>query len=112
LLKLVVCNSGLVTLSVSSNVYNVLEVGGKAQFYPDNTDLKYEATIARLAGSGAAKIYRALAIPPIREGDDQFDVLLKVPKLIDESGLNCRVGMTGHVFFDNRPLDWIRTLIN
>jgi hypothetical protein len=112
LFKLVVCNSSIVTLSVSQNVYNTLAVGQNAQFFPDNSDLKFEGKIARLAGARASKIYRGLAIPPSRNDEDKNDVLLMVPELRNEARANCAIGRTGRVFFERRPLDWLRNLKN
>ena len=58
------CSSAVVTLSVSKNVYNKLVIGQNALFFPDKSDLKYEAKITRLSGSGADRNYKHLAVPP------------------------------------------------
>ncbi len=106
------CSSAVVTLSVSKNVYNKLEVGQNALFFPDKSDLKYEAKISRLSGSGAARIYKHLAVPPSAKSEELFDVTLIAPKLREVTTKKCIVGRTGRVFFDGRPFDWLRDLIN
>lgn len=112
LLRLLDCGSAMVSLSVSSNVYNKLEIGQNAIFFPDNSNLKYDAKVERLAGLGASRIYKNLAIPPLRANEERFDVLLNVPKLTDKVIETCTIGQTGRVFFDKRPFDWIRDLIS
>lgn len=112
LLRLLDCGSAMVSLSVSSNVYNKLEIGQNAIFFPDNSNLKYDAKVERLAGLGASRIYKNLAIPPSRANEERFDVLLNVPKLTDKVIETCTIGQTGRVFFDKRPFDWIRDLIS
>lgn len=111
LFRLLDCSSAMVTLSVSSSVYNNLKIGQKAIFFPDNTDLKYDGKIGRLAGSGASRIYKNLAIPPSIKNEERFDVLINVPKLADKVIESCIIGQTGRIFFDKRPFDWFRDLI-
>lgn len=107
LLRLVDCNSVMVTVSVSERVYNSLKAGGAAQFRLDGQSRIYDATILRLAGSGAETIYRNLAIAPGRQHLEGYDVTLLVPGL---NGLEagCLIGQTGRAFFERRPLDWLR----
>jgi len=112
LFKLALCNYAIVTLSVSSGVYNSLEVGQNARFVSDKNRKTYEAKIRRLAGSGATKIYKGLAIPPRRKDEGRFDVVLIAPKIREEVSKTCAIGITGRVFFDGRPFDWLRDLMN
>ena len=112
LFRLLDCSSAIVSLSVSSNVYNKLEIGQNAIFFPDNSNLKYDAKVERLAGLGASRIYKNLAIPPSIKNEERFDVLINVPKLADKITESCITGQTGRVFFDKRPFDWIRDLIS
>ena len=112
LFKLVLCNNAVVTLSVDANVYNRLKIGQFAKFYPDNKDMIYEGKISRLAGARSSTIYRALAIKPSLKNEDRFDVMLSLPELNKDFQSSCKLGGTGRVFFDNRPLDWFRQLLD
>lgn len=111
-LKLMVCNTALVTLSVPDNVYNRLRVGQVAKFRLDGTETLYDGTITRIAGAGAETIYRNLAVAPSIKHLERYDVTLLVPELRENTELRCTVGQTGRVFFDTRPLDWVRSLLN
>ena len=112
LFKLVICNNAVVTLSVDANVYNRLEIGQFAKFYPDNRDKIYEGKVVRLAGARSSTIYRGLAIKPSLKNEDRFDVMLSLPELNKDFQSSCKLGGTGRVFFDNRPLDWFRQLLD
>jgi multidrug resistance efflux pump len=109
-LKLVDCGSVLVNLSVSEGVYNSLTPGQSAEFRPMGDSRVFDATILRLAGAGAATVYRNLAVAPSPKHLERYDVTLLVGGLIDDPKLACAVGRTGRVFFERRPLDWLRRL--
>lgn len=111
-LKLMLCNTALVTLSVPDNVYNRLRVGQVAKFRLNGTENLYDGTITRIAGAGAETIYRNLAVAPSIKHLERYDVTLLVPELRENTELRCTVGQTGRVFFDTRPLDWVRSLMN
>lgn len=111
-MRLMKCNSALVTLSVPDNVYNNLQVGQVATFRLDGTKVLYEGVITRIAGSGAETIYRNLAVAPSIKHLERYDVALRVPALRDETVAGCTVGQTGRVFFDTRPLDRLRSILN
>jgi multidrug resistance efflux pump len=108
LLKLVNCDSVIVTLSVTENIYNGLAVGDPATFRPQGHGSTFEGTIVRLAGSGAETVYRNLAVAPSTRHLERFDVAVDVPGLADDPDFACAIGRTGRVFFDARPLDWLR----
>jgi biotin carboxyl carrier protein len=112
ILKLMVCDSALVTLSVPDNIYNQLRVDQPAKFRLDGTETLYDGTITRMAGAGAESIYRNLAVAPSIKHLERYDVALLVPGLRENSELRCTVGQTGRVFFETRPLDWVRDLLN
>ena len=112
LLKLVNCDSALVTLSVTENIYNGLSVGDPATFRPQGQSQTFEGTVVRLAGSGAETVYRNLAVAPSARHLERFDVAVAVPGLKEDPELACAIGRTGRVFFDARPLDWLRGLFN
>jgi hypothetical protein len=112
ILKLMVCGTALVTLSVPDNVYNRLRVGQPAKFRLDGTETLYDGTITRMAGAGAETIYRNLAVAPSIKHLERYDIALLVPELREHSELRCTVGQTGRVFFETRPLDWVRDLLN
>lgn len=110
LLKLLDCRSTIVTLSVTENVYNRLEIGTEARFRPAGSDRVLPGTVIRLAGAGAATLYRNLAVAPGEKHLERYDVALLVPALREEPELYCQVGRTGRVFFDARPLDALREI--
>jgi multidrug efflux pump subunit AcrA (membrane-fusion protein) len=109
--KLMACGSALVTLSVPSHVYSRLRVGHEAAFRLDGASRVYTGTITRMAGAGAETIYRNLAVAPSLKHLERFDIALLVPELRTDPELRCRVGQSGRVFFDSRPLDWLRTAL-
>ncbi len=108
IMSIVDCDVSLVTASVSEGVYNTLKVGDSATFKLAARDTIYDATIARLAGSGAARVYQHLAIAPSQKHLERYDVTLLVPDLKSDADLDCPVGRTGRVFFEHRPLDFLR----
>lgn len=112
IIRLVNCESPLVTLSVTERVYNQLEVGQPATFRMTGSSTLYEATIGRLAGSGAASIYENFAVAPSQQHLERFDVTLIVPELRQSVGSSCAIGRTGRAFFETRPLDWLRGLFS
>jgi hypothetical protein len=72
----------------------------------------YDGTITRIAGAGAETIYRNLAVAPSIRHLERYDIALLVPELRENTELRCTVGQTGRVFFDTRPLDRMRSLLN
>ena len=108
--RLLDCGSTMVTLSVTEAVYNRLSVGDPAVFRPRGQRDTFDGTVERLAGAGAATIYRNLAIAPSQRHLERHDVTLSVPGLRADPELGCAVGRTGRVFFDARPLDRLRAL--
>ncbi len=107
-LRIVNCRSAIVTVSVTENVYNRLEIGKAAQFRMTGGEQVFDGTVARLAGSGAATIYRNLAVAPGQRHLERFDVAVLVPGLREDGALACAIGRTGRVFFESRPLDFLR----
>lgn len=112
LLRIVDCSSTVVTLSVTERTYNDLAVGQPARFRLAGSSEVHDATVARLAGSGAATIYQAMAVAPSQKHLERFDVALIVPALRDGGADNCVIGQTGRAFFETRPLDGLRGLFN
>lgn len=110
ILRVVDCTTTKVTLSVSERVYNTLSPGQAAQFRMTGGSRTFDATVARLGGSGAATLYRNLAVAPSQRHLERFDVMLIVPQLNADPDLGCAIGRTGRAFFDRRPLDWWRGL--
>lgn len=111
LLRLVDCQETLVTASVTERVYNSLAVGDAARFRLGGSSTVYDATVARLAGSGAETIYRNLAVAPSQRHLERYDVALIVPQLAQLGVEGCMIGRTGRAFFDGRPLDRLRRLL-
>lgn len=112
LLRIVNCDATLVTLSVTESVYNRLSIGNAARFRMREDGRIFDGTIIRLAGAGAATIYRNLAITPSQRHLERFDVTLLVPALRQDPQLACAIGRTGRVFFEARPLDFLRRIWN
>ncbi|MFA7416416.1 MAG: HlyD family efflux transporter periplasmic adaptor subunit [Rhizobium sp.] len=106
--QLVDCDSTIVTLSVTEGTYNSLELGQPAQFRPTGEKTVFDGVIIRLAGSGAQNVYQNLAVGPSEEHLGRYDVALSVPGLLGDDKLRCGIGRTGRVFFEARPLDWLR----
>ncbi|SIS78488.1 Multidrug resistance efflux pump [Roseivivax lentus] len=112
ILRMLDCDSTFVTLSVTERVYNGLQVGQAASFRMDGDGRIFDAIIARLAGSGAATIYRNIAVAPSQQHLERYDVAILVPELNADPDLGCAVGRTGRAFFDDRPLDGLREALN
>ena len=112
LLRLVDCQSTIVTLSVTERVYNQITLGSTAQFRMNGSDRLLPGLVTRVAGSGASTVYENLAIAPSERHLERFDVTLDVPALRQEPELRCLIGRTGRVFFEERPLDWLRRMWN
>lgn len=111
LLRLVDCQATMVTASVTERVYNSLSVGDAARFRLGGSSTVYDATVARLAGSGADTVYRSLAVAPSQRHLERYDVALIVPQLAQLGAEGCMIGRTGRAFFDGRPLDGLRRLL-
>lgn len=112
ILRLVDCENTFVSLSVTEQVFNSLQIGAAASFRPAGGDRVYQGTVARLAGAGAATIYENLAVAPSEKHLERYDVALLVPDLTADGARGCSIGRTGRAFFDERPLDWLRNLLN
>ncbi|SIQ83662.1 Multidrug resistance efflux pump [Rhizobium sp. RU33A] len=112
LLSLVDCQSTIVTLSVTERVYNQITLGSTAQFRMNGSNRLLPGLVTRVAGSGASTVYENLAIAPSARHLERFDVTLDVPALRQEPELRCLIGRTGRVFFEERPLDWLRRMWN
>ncbi|MBV5262050.1 HlyD family efflux transporter periplasmic adaptor subunit [Synechococcus moorigangaii CMS01] len=112
ILRLVNCDATFVSLSVTERVFNSLRIGDAASFRLTGREVVYEGTVARLAGEGAATIYQNLAVAPSERHLERYDVALMVPDLTADSERGCSIGRTGRAFFDERPLNWLRTLLN
>ncbi|WP_375688280.1 HlyD family efflux transporter periplasmic adaptor subunit [Pseudooceanicola sp. LIPI14-2-Ac024] len=108
ILRLVNCDRVMVTLSVTERIYNDLRIGQAATFRLEGQSEVFDATVARLAGSGAATVYDHLAVAPSQKHLERFDVMLQVPGLATDPEAGCLIGQTGRAFFDRRPLDWLR----
>ncbi len=109
-LRFVDCDTAIVTASVSENVYRGLSAGQSATFRLTGDNRAFPATVTRLAGSGAAAIYGNLAVAPNQRHLERYDVTLLVSALRDDPTLRCSIGRVGRVFFETRPLDWVRDI--
>jgi len=110
LLRVVDCDSAVISASVSERLFNRLRRGDAAQFRLLGGDRAYEATVARLAGSGARGRYEMLAVSASPEQLTGFDVLLSVNDPDFNAGQGCAVGRTGRVVFTKSPAEALRHL--
>lgn len=110
LVSLVDCQSTIVSLSVTERVYNQVSIGSSAQFRLNGSDRLLAGVVTRVAGSGASTVYKNLAIAPSERHLERFDVTLEVQALKQDPSLGCLIGRTGRVFFEERPLDWLRRI--
>lgn len=109
-MQLVDCESIVVSLSVSESVYNSLELGQPATFRFIDQSRTYSGQISRLAGSGAADVYKTMAVAPSGKHLERYDVTVTVPELLTDTENPCALGRTGRVFFERRPLDVLRRI--
>jgi hypothetical protein len=109
--RLVDCGTVMITATVSERLYNRLKPGDTASFRLVDTVKVFEATIARLAGSGAGAIYENVAIAPSRADLTRYDVTLAVPALKQDAELGCSVGRTGRVTFSASPIERFRRIL-
>jgi multidrug resistance efflux pump len=105
LLRLVDCTSAMITAGVGERLYNSLKPGDKAQFRLRGDQRVFEATITRLAGSGAASRYENFAVGPSPYHLKQYDVTLVSPDLLLNQEVGCSVGRTGRVVFSPSALN-------
>ena len=110
-MRLVDCETIIVSLSVSESVYDRLKLGQLATFRFSGDSRRYSGIVTRLGGSGAAKIYETLAIAPSQKHLDRYDVTLKIDEFLKNYEKFCLLGRTGRVFFESRPLDTIRLFL-
>jgi biotin carboxyl carrier protein len=104
LLRVVDCDTVVVTANVSERLYNELQPGDTARFRVLGEDTSYEVTVSRLAGAGANQRYRTLAIAAIPEEEIGYDVLLDVSQIAANDGVGCMVGQKGRVVFSDAPV--------
>ncbi|TMV68742.1 HlyD family efflux transporter periplasmic adaptor subunit, partial [Thioclava sp. BHET1] len=110
LLRLVNCDSVVITASVPETTYDRLTRGQAVDFRPLGQDKSFSGTIVRLAGAGARTVYTNLAVAPSEKHLQRYDVTISVPGMKSDPHYACAIGRTGRVFFDSRPLDWLRRL--
>lgn len=108
--RVVDCPAALVTASVPEMTYQRLQRGMHVTFRASGSAKLIDGVIVRLAGAGAAAVYQGLAVAPSAKHLQRYDVAISVPALADDRDLDCAIGRTGRVFFDTRPLDWLRGL--
>ncbi|MBC8048573.1 MAG: HlyD family efflux transporter periplasmic adaptor subunit, partial [Chitinophagales bacterium] len=92
LLRVVDCDTVIVSASVSERLYNRLKTGDAAQFRLLGENVVYNATITRLAGSGAQTRYENFAIGATPEHLTRYDVTLSSSSFREKGGLDCAVG--------------------
>jgi multidrug resistance efflux pump len=97
LVRLLDCNTAVVTATVSESVYNRLRVGARARFRfrDDNKDL--EGRVVHLTGVAAAPAN--LAIAPSALMKEAYRVTVAIPGLT--ASPTCDLGRTGRVIFED-----------
>ncbi|MGY3134024.1 multidrug resistance efflux pump [Bradyrhizobium sp. USDA 4501] len=108
LVKVVDCNTLIVTAGVSESLYDSLSVGTAVQFRLFGDDRIFNGTITRLGGSGAASLYTNLAVGPSAQHLQRFDVTVTISDLATEPDLSCAIGRTGRVIFTSGPIAQFR----
>lgn len=111
LVKLVDCNSLMVTAGVSEALYDGLSVGAAVQFRLFGDARIFDGTVTRLGGSGASPLYANLAVGPSLQHLQRFDVTVAVPDLQQQPDLGCAVGRTGRVVFSSGPIAQFRRFL-
>ena len=111
LVKLVDCNSLVVTASVVESLYDSLSIGTLVQFRLFGDERVFDGTVTRLGGSGAAGLYANLAVGPSAEHLERFDVTVSVPDLSSQPDLACAIGRTGRVIFSSGPIATMRRFL-
>lgn len=112
LVRIVACDTAVVTASVNQSLYNGLRVGQAVTFRFDSDGEVYQGSIQRLAGTGAERVYANMAVAPSSGHLERYDVAVIVPALRDVAELRCLIGRTGRVFFDRRPADALRAWLS
>ncbi|XUM20321.1 HlyD family secretion protein [Bradyrhizobium oligotrophicum S58] len=111
LVKLVDCNSLVVTASVPERLYDSLSIGAPVQFRLFGDDRIFDGTVTRLGGSGASQLYANLAVGPTPQHLQRFDVTVAVPDLAKQPDLSCAIGRTGRVIFTSGPIAAFRRFV-
>lgn len=111
LVKVVDCNSLIVTAGVSEALYDSLSIGAPAQFRLFGDERIFDGTITRLGGSGASSLYANLAVGPSPQHLQRFDVTVTIPELAEQPDLGCAIGRTGRVIFSSGPIARLRRLL-
>ena len=111
LVKVVDCNSLIVTAGVSEALYDSLSIGAPAQFRLFGDERIFDGTITRLGGSGASSLYANLAVGPSPQHLQRFDVTVTIPELAEQPDLDCAIGRTGRVIFSSGPIARLRRLL-
>lgn len=111
LVKVVDCNSLIVTAGVSEALYDSLSIGAPAQFRLFGDERIFDGTITRLGGSGASSLYANLAVGPSPQHLQRFDVTVTIPELAEQPDLGCAIGRTGRVIFSSGPIARLRRFL-
>ena len=96
LVRLLDCNSAIVTASVSETTYQKLKIGQHAIFRPSDNAAEVEGWVSGL--SGLAAVASNDAIQPKALSGAPYHVTLKFPKLARSE--NCQISRSGLVTFD------------
>lgn len=110
-LEIVDCSSVLVTVRVRRSVYNQLRAGDPALFFPpDGPRLEGEVLLRYGEQAGGLDGRFASSLPAEKE-EDLFIVAVEVPGLHHHPELDCAIGRTGRVYFEDGPVGWLRRLL-
>jgi HlyD family secretion protein len=97
LVRLLDCNTSVVTAAVSESVYNQLRVGARARFRFRDDNKNLEGRVVHLTGVAAAPAN--LAIAPSALMKEAYRVTVAIPGLAASPA--CDLGRTGRVIFED-----------
>jgi multidrug resistance efflux pump len=101
LVRLLSCETAVVTAAVNEAVYNRLSIGMSAQFVPRGAGEGLPGTVVNLTGMADAS--SNYAIDPAALTRQPYRVTVAVPSLARTEA--CTIGRTGHVVFGDRQID-------
>jgi multidrug resistance efflux pump len=99
LMRLLDCNSAMVTAVVSEAVYNRLQIGSAASFRLRDGYVAMPGRVVNLTGVASAAANYAIAPSSLLK--EQYRVAVEVPDLAND-GQGCNLGRTGQVVFANQ----------
>ncbi len=107
LVRVMDCNSALISVSVNEATYNALRVGEPASFRSNSDLAEYGGEIVKMTGLAAPPSNFAIAPSDLR--NEPFRMTIFSPELVSQK--KCAVGQTGVVRFHTDPAAPVMTRI-